>query len=95
MSSGTLKQKKNNHYKIKGLDLYPILYKYSDISLNYFNSSKLLTNKHDPYLEKFVMSLVLENKVDQAINIIKLNSKKSNTNFFESYILLILDQYFH
>ena len=35
-----LKQKKNNHYKIKGLDLYPILYKYSDISLNYFNSSK-------------------------------------------------------
>ena len=37
------------------------------------------------------MSLVLENKVNQAINIIKLNSKKSNTIFFESYILLILD----
>ena len=65
--------------------------KNSSEALNYFNSSKLLTNKHDPYLEKFVMSLVLENKVDQAINIIKLNSKKSNTNFFESYILLILD----
>ena len=65
--------------------------KNSSEALNYFNSSKLLTNKHDPYLEKFVMSLVLENKVDQAINMIKLNSKKSNTNFFESYILLILD----
>ena len=37
------------------------------------------------------MSLVLENKVNQSINIIKLNSKKSNTIFFESYILLILD----
>ena len=37
------------------------------------------------------MSLVLENKVNQAINIIKLNSKKSNTIFFESYILIILD----
>ena len=41
--------------------------KNSSEALNYFNSSKLLTNKHDPYLEKFVMSLVLENKVDQAL----------------------------
>jgi len=37
------------------------------------------------------MSLVLEDKVNQAINIIKTNSKKSNSDFFEAYILLALD----
>ena len=60
-------------------------------ALNYFNSSKILLNRHDPYLEKFVMSLVLENKVTQAINIIKVNSEKKNTDFFEAYLLLVLD----
>ena len=60
-------------------------------ALDYFNSSKILLNRHDPYLEKFVMSLVLENKVAQAINIIKVNSEKTNSDFFEAYILLALD----
>ena len=35
-----LRQKKNNYYKIKDLDLSPILYRYSEDPLNYFNSSK-------------------------------------------------------
>ena len=60
-------------------------------ALNFFNSTKILINQHDPYLERLVMSLVLEDKVAQAINIIKINSKKSNSDFFEAYILLILD----
>ena len=60
-------------------------------ALNFFKSTKILINQHDPYLEKFVMSLVLEEKVAQAINIIKINSNKSNSDFFESYILLALD----
>ena len=60
-------------------------------ALNYFNSSKILLNRHDPYLKKFVMSLVLENKVTQAINIIKVNSEKKNSDFFEAYLLLVLD----
>jgi tetratricopeptide (TPR) repeat protein len=63
----------------------------NSIALNYFNSSKILINQHDPYLERFVMSLVLEDKVAQAINFIKANSKKNNSNFFEAYVLLILD----
>ena len=62
-------------------------------ALNYFNSSKILINHHDPYLEKFVMSLVLENKVAQAINFTRANSKKSNSDFFEAYILLVLDNF--
>ena len=60
-------------------------------ALDYFNSSKILLNRHDPYLKKFIMSLVLENKVSQAINIIKINRNKLNSNFFEAYILLIMD----
>ena len=60
-------------------------------ALNFFKSSKILINQHEPYLERFVKSLVLEDKVAQAINIIKTNNKKSNSDFFESYILLALD----
>ena len=60
-------------------------------ALSFFQSSKILINQHDPYLKKFVMSLILEDKVSQAINILKINSKQKNSNFFEAYILLALD----
>ena len=40
-------------------------------ALEFFNSSKILLNQHDPYLKRFVYSLVLENKVSEAIKIIK------------------------
>ena len=60
-------------------------------ALNFFKSSKILINLHDPFLERFVISLVLEDKVAQAINIIKANRGKSNLDFFEAYILLGLD----
>ena len=59
-------------------------------ALDFFKSSKILINKHNPYLERLVLSLVLEDKVTQAINIVKANNKKKNTEFFESYILLCL-----
>ncbi len=65
----------------------------NSVALNYFNSSKILINHHDPYLEKFIMSLVLEDKVAQAIVYIRANSKKSNTNFFEAYILQVLENF--
>ena len=60
-------------------------------ALKFFNSSKILINKHDPYLKRYINSLVLENKVSQAINVIKNNKYKNNSNFFEAYLLLILD----
>ena len=60
-------------------------------ALDYFKSSKILINQHDPYLERFIMSLVLEDKVVEAINIVRSNNKKTNSNFFEAYILIILD----
>ena len=58
-------------------------------ALNFFNTSKILLNKHEPYLKRYVYSLVLENKVNQAINIVKQNNNKSE--FFEKYLLLIID----
>ena len=60
-------------------------------SLGFFNSSKKLLNEHTPYLKKYVYAIVLENKISQAINLIKNNKGKNNTNFFDAYLLLVLD----
>ena len=60
-------------------------------ALEYFNSSKILLKKHDAYLKRYVYSLVLDNKVSQAINVVKNNKDELNTNFFDAYLLLILD----
>ena len=58
-------------------------------ALNFFSTSKILLDKHEPYLKRYVYSLVLENKVNQAINVIKQNKNKSE--FFEKYLLLTID----
>ena len=60
-------------------------------ALDYFNSSKILLNKHEPYLKRYIYSLVLANKIPQAINIIKSNKDKNDLNFFDAHLLLILD----
>ena len=60
-------------------------------ALDFFSSSKILMNNHEPYLQKYVYSLVLDNKVPQAINIIKRNLNKKNLNFFDAHLLLIVD----
>ena len=63
--------------------------KSNSLALDFFSSSKILLKKHDPYLKRYIYSLVLENKVSQAINIIKNNIDSSN--FFDAQLLLILD----
>ena len=60
-------------------------------ALNFFNSSKILMNAHDGYLERLVSSLVLENKISQAIAIVKQNRGKNNSNFFDADLLMIID----
>ncbi len=60
-------------------------------ALDYFNSSKILINEHDAYLQKYIFSLVLEKKVLNAINLIKRNKNNSNSNFLDFYILLVVD----
>jgi len=60
-------------------------------ALKFFNSSKSLLNKHDPYLKQYVFSLILEEKISLAIRELKLNDNKKNSNFFEGYLLLTID----
>ena len=55
-------------------------------ALEFFNSSKILINKHDPYLKRYVYTLVLENKVSQAINYVRQNQDKDNAKFFDAYL---------
>ena len=58
-------------------------------ALDFLNSSKFLLNKHEPYFQKYLSTLILENKVSQAINVVK--QKKNKTDFFDAYLLLIID----
>ena len=60
-------------------------------ALKFFKSSKYLIKKHNPYLKKYIHSLVLEGKVHQATSEIKQNSTDDNSIFFEAHLLLALD----
>ena len=60
-------------------------------ALKFFYSSKFLIKKHNSYLKKYIYSLVLEVKVQQAISEIKQNSTQDNSNFFEAHLVLALD----
>ena len=60
-------------------------------ALKFFKSSKSLINKHQSYLKKYVFSLILEGKVDRAIHELKYVLDKKNSDFFEAYLLLMLD----
>ena len=57
-------------------------------ALEFFNSSKILLDNHDPYLNRYIYSLVLENKVSQAINIIKNNKGKKKYKFLRCTIII-------
>ena len=60
-------------------------------ALEFFQSSKILLNEHDNFLQRYIYSLVLEKKTSEAIKIIKKNKDKINLNFFDAYLLLIID----
>ncbi len=60
-------------------------------ALEFFNSSRILIENHDPYLKRYLYSLVLENKINKAINLVKSNKERENTNFFDAHLLLVLD----
>ena len=60
-------------------------------ALKFFKSSKSLINKHNPYLKQYIFSLILEGKVNTAIKELKSNENRKNSDFFEAYLLLIID----
>ena len=70
-----------------------IAYQNNDNSqaLKFFKSSKHLIKQHNSYLENYVNTLVLEGKVSQAANEIRKNLTDDNSNFFQAYLLLALE----
>jgi tetratricopeptide (TPR) repeat protein len=60
-------------------------------ALKFFKSSKFLIKEHSSYLERYIYSLVLEGKVQEATNEIKLNLTEDNSAFFEAHLMLALD----
>ena len=51
-------------------------------ALDFFQSSKILISEHDPYLKRYVSSLVLENKILQATNVVRNNFGKKKYKLF-------------
>ena len=51
-------------------------------ALKFFNSSKILTNKHNPYLQRYIYSLVIESKVQSAVT--KLYNNTNNLAFIKN-----------
>ena len=60
-------------------------------ALNFFNSAKILKDQHTPYLQSYIKILVQEKKTNIAIKELKKNLNKENIDFFEGYLLLLLD----
>ncbi len=89
--SNILKDFNSNHLSKYFSGIVAFENKDNSTALNFFNSTKILMNTHDPYLKRYIYSLVLENKVVQAINVIKMNKDKENSNFFDANLLLVID----
>ncbi len=92
------KSKTSNDFNLHNLSNYfsgLVAHENKDNSeaLKFFKSSRVLIKHHNPYLEKYILSLVLEGKVFQAINEIKQNSTKKNSNFFEANLILAVDSF--
>ena len=62
-------------------------------ALKFFNSSKFLIQKHDNFLKEYIFSLVLNGKVNKAINQIKTSKNSINANFFEANLLHVIDSF--
>ncbi len=60
-------------------------------SLKYLKSSKNLKNWHNEYFKKYILSLVLNYDVKRAIQEIKMQNNKNKTDYFESNLLMAID----
>ena len=95
-SSVYSKSKDINEFNSKNLSSYfSALVSYNNQknidALNFFESSNSLINTHDSYLKKYVFSLVMEGKINKSIAQLKKFSGEKNSDFFEAYLILILD----
>ena len=63
----------------------------NELAINYFNSTKSFLRIYPNYFDQYINSLVLDNKVPQAINQIKTFDRKNNVNNFQANLLLTID----
>ena len=65
----------------------------SEDSIKHFNSTKILINKHEEYLKKYIITLTVNNQVKKAIKVIKQNKNKNNSKFFEAKLLPLIENF--
>ena len=63
----------------------------NELAIKYFESTKSFHRIYPNYFDQYVNSLVLDNKVRQAINQIKTFDTKNNINNFQANLLLTID----
>ena len=63
----------------------------NELAIKYFDSTKSILRDYPASFDKYVNSLVLENKVKEAINQIKHFNSKNKVNNFQASLLLIID----
>jgi len=60
-------------------------------SLKFFNSSKYLKESHEPYIKKYIFSLIQSGKIKKAVNEIKTMKNEKFIDFFEAQLILLLN----
>ena len=94
--SSVYSKNNNNEFNSKNLSNYfSAIVSYDNQknadSLKFFKSSKSLINRHDPFLKKYIFSLIIEGEMNRAIHELKHFSDKKSSDFFEAYLILMLD----
>ena len=95
-SSVYSKNKDINEFNSKNVSSYFSALVYYDNqknidALKFFKLSDSLINRHDSYLKNYVFSLVMEGKIMKSIKLLKQFSGEENSDFFEAYLILVLD----
>ena len=63
----------------------------NELAVKYFDSTKSIIEDYPNYFDRYVESLVLSNKVREAINQIKFFESKNNVDNFQTNLLLTID----
>ena len=63
----------------------------NELAIKYFSQTKSILRNYPSYFDRYIESLVLSNKVKEAINQIKFFKSKNNTNNFQTSFLLTIE----
>ena len=92
--SSVYSKNNNNEFNSKNLSNYfSAIVSYDNQknvdSLKFFKSSKSLINRHDPFLKKYIFSLIIEGEMNRAIHELKHFSGKKNAILSNKPVALI------